>query len=1267
MKRFVFSLLVLCLSFAAALAQTSNTGSLVGTVSGPDGLIAGATVTVKDDKTQRTTTAVTNDQGSFTISQLDVGEYTVTVTSSGFKTFTATKVKIDAGRSYTLNPTLEIGQLQENVTVIAGADVVNSVNAELSTTVSPRQVLDLPINGRNPLALLNLQAGVNPTSNSINGQRSSSANYTRDGINVQDNFIRTGGFVQDRPTVDDTGEFTVVTQNAGAEAGGGGSTQVQLVTPRGGSDFHGALFEYNRNSKLAANEFFSNAVNSPKPFLNRNQFGGKIGGPLALPRFGEGGSTLVRGKAFFFASYERFLLRQQNTITRSVLLPAARQGNFTYVDNGGVTRTINVLTGAGLTGPIPASSFGVLSIDPLIQSRILNNIPTAGNGDLTNGGISQQLTFNQADNDTRNGFAGRLDFDINDKNSLNFVYKFNDNDDDRQSDGGGFDTRPFVTQGGPTHLYIGTFRRTFGSSFVNEIRGAYQRSEPFFNQGPVPQDFIIGGIPFVSNPQATFRDQGRNTSLYVLQDNASYTFGDHTFRFGGQFEAHRIDSEVNFDTIPSFNISTTGNLNTPRLPLALYPGGINATDRARADALRYFLGGIIGQGTVTANFVNPTEGTVLGARNLDRFKYDTYGLYFADQWRVRPSLTLNLGLRYDLFTGLENPDVAYLEPVIPEGSNIVDTLLNPNGVYDLVGGNSGKPGRFFNTDKNNFGPVLSFAWSPTFQNKFLGSVLGNEGRTVVRGGFRVSYINDEFIRSADNALGGNQGLDQTITLNNLNRRASNVSIGIFPAISTIDLPVSFRTRNAAPGQNFFNTVFAVDPNIKLQSNYEYNFGIQREIGFNTALELRYVGGRSNTLVRGFDFNQIDIFSTGFAADFVRAQENCRLAAGGNLNNCVDARFNPAIPGSQPLPVFNQLPFGAFLNNPVITAQLIAGTPADLALTYITNGLDIDEDGVGVQFRPNPFAGVVDLLTNGGKYRYDSLQAEIRRRFTGGFSLQANYTFQKILTDVQSDQQTRFDPFLDVNNQDLDYARADYDRTHTINFNSIYELPFGDGKRWLNSGGWVDRFFGGWQFSSIINISSGPTVGIIDPRGTFNRGGRSGRQTARSSLSPDQIKDLVGIYKTPNGVFLINPSVLFATAVRRNAAGTIVETRTGIDLTQPLPEGFALSEVRGAAALNQPAFAGQVFFRNAPGQTGNLPRSFLNGPIYFNWDAGFIKRIRFGETTRLELRAEAFNVLNRANFFIADNSGIFNVNSTSFGRLTTTFSPRIMQLGARLEF
>jgi len=194
-------------------------------------------------------------------------------------------------------------------------------------------VKELPINGRNPLALLNLIAGSNPTSSSINGQRTSSVNYTRDGLNVQDNFIR-NGFVSDVPTVDDTGEFTVITQNAGAEYGSG-STQVILVTPpRGGSEFHGNLFEFNRNSKFAANNFFDNWNGVPRAFLNRNQFGGTLSGPAIFPRFGEGGKSTYRGNSFFFFNYEGFRLANQVSATTTTLLPAARGGNFTYIDTG---------------------------------------------------------------------------------------------------------------------------------------------------------------------------------------------------------------------------------------------------------------------------------------------------------------------------------------------------------------------------------------------------------------------------------------------------------------------------------------------------------------------------------------------------------------------------------------------------------------------------------------------------------------------------------------------------------------------------------------------------------------------------------------------------------------------------------------------------------------------------------------------------------------------------------------------------------------------
>ncbi|MEZ5428003.1 MAG: carboxypeptidase regulatory-like domain-containing protein [Pyrinomonadaceae bacterium] len=1275
MRKLVFAMLLLTLTAAFTFAQ-STTGTLLGNVSSPDGLLPGATVTVTDNQTGRELTVVTDENGAFKFERLSFGTYTVKVTQEGFKTYVSDNVKIDANREYSLNPQLEIGIIDEVVNVSAGAEIVNSSNAELSATVSPRQVLDLPINGRNPLSLLNLQAGVNATSSSINGQRSSSANYTRDGINVQDNFIRSGGFVQDRPSVDDTGEFTVTTQNASAAQGNGGSTQVQLVTPRGGKDFHGALFAYNRNSEFAANDFGNNASGTDRPFLNRNQFGGKVSGPVPLPGFGSGGPLFVKDKGYFFVAYERFLLRQTSSIQNRVLLNRFRDGTFTYVDNGGVTRTINVLSGAGLTGPIPGTSGGALTVDPTIQARFLSLTPTAGNAasqTASSGGfVTQDFVFNQNNNDTRNGFTTRFDVDINDRNNVYFVYKYNDNADDRQSDPGGFLQQPFVVQGGPTASYLLSYSTVLGSSFTNEVRGAYVYSNPFFNQSALfPTDFVIGGLPFgLTSPEPSFQDQGRNTDQYTFQDNASYTKGNHTMRFGYEFNRQRIASQTNFNAIPIYNISGTGNPATPGLPSALFPGGISSSDLAIADSLRYLLGGIVGAGSVQANFVDPQTGPVIGAPSLQNYKYDTHGLYFTDQWRATPNLTLNLGLRWDYFTPLENTNQVLLEPDLRGATASADTvraaLLNPNGQYVIAGTTTGNPGQLFFSDKNNFGPVLGFAYTPDFENGFLSAIFGKERQSVIRGGFRIGYINDEYVKGPDNAGGGNDGLNQTISALNpntgtvsLNSRFNNLPGFILPPFG--GSTISFAQGNINNGA-FFNTVFAIDPNLEVQRNMEYSLGFQREIGWDTAIEIRYVGGRSNSLVRGFDYNQVDIFGTGFAQDFINAQNNCRIQGATVANpNPFDPIFscttaaNIGLPGQVDLPVFAQLPFGAFLNNGTVLNEIRQGRAGQLALIYLQNGLDgffdANNNFVGVQFRANPNAGPVDLLANAGKYRYNALQFEIRRRFTQGLSFQANYTFQKTLSDILTDGQNRFDPFLDNAQQELDYARTNYDRTHTININANYELPFGKGKPFFNQGGWVNALLGGFQVTSIINIGSGPPISIRDPNGTLNRSGRSARQTANSNLTINQIQDLIGIFHQNGRIYFIDPSVIAPNGTA--TGGNVLPTNSG-------------------------AFPGQVFFAAQAGQTGNLARSIINGPLYFNWDAGLIKNIAISERMRLQLRAEAFNVLNNVNFFVptgpsalnvGEDSNIFNIRSSSFGQIpaTNNYGPRIMQFAVRFEF
>ncbi len=1259
MKRIILATFMLCVLAALAVAQ-STVGRLNGTVSGPDGLLPGATVTVTDNQTGRSFTTTTNDSGSYQFEQLNFGTYTVRVTASGFKTYIASDLKIDANRTSTLNPNLEIGDISAEVTVQAGADIINSSNAELTTTVSPKQVLDLPINGRNPLALLNLQAGVNATSNSINGQRSSSVNYTRDGVNVQDNFIRTGGFVQDRPTVDDTGEFTVVTQNSGAELGNGGSTQVLLVTPRGGSDFHGALYAYNRNSQFAANEFGNNSSGVEKPFLNRIQFGGNLSGPIPMPGFGEGTPALFKDKGFFFVNYERFLLRQTNSATTRTLLPQFRDGTFSYTGNDGNPYTVNVLTGAGLTGPIPAASNGVLSVDPTIQSRILANMPTQANSVTQNGGLTQNSIFNVKDNTTRDTFITRIDAEINDNHSIYGVYRFVDNKDNRPDVEFGFDPEPFVNVTSYNRFFVTAWRAIFGSSLTNEFRVSYTDNDPFFAESPnFPTDFVIGGLPFgITDPLPSFQDQGRVTNQYTIQDNASYSFGNHTMRFGGEFIAQVIDTQTNFNRVPIYNV-TAGNNAILALPTALFPGGIGGTDLGRVESLRGFLGGIIGSGTVAANYQGPNTGPVLGSTSQQNFRYQTYGFYISDQWRVRPNLTVTAGLRWDYWTPLNNPDQVYLEPDL-EGATDFDTirtnLLDSTGQYVIIGNNAGKAGDFFKPDYNNFGPNVSVAWSPSFDGG-IGKILfgGEQGRSTIRGGFRIGYINDEFIRGSDNALGGNQGLDSTVrALQNgstaLNARFDNLPGFTLPAFQSP--PISFATGNANAG-NFFNTVFAVDPKLEMQQNYEWNVGYQRELGFDTVFEVRYVGGMSNNMHQAYDFNQVRINEGNFLQDFLTLRSNCQayIAANNanpaNTKRYLDGRCSyleyrglSGVPPAGTVPVNSGSGIANAFYLPTSTAQGVVG---QAALTWVLNKSFISGLFDSNTLLNNGNAGVVDLLTNAGKYRYNALQAEIRRRFTDGLQFQANYTFQKTLTDSGTDSQSRFNPYLDYDNQGLEYARADYDRTHTVNINTTYELPFGKGKPFLNQSGWVDKVFGGFQLNAIVNISSGAPISIKDINGTLNRTGRSNRQTANSSLSEAQIKDLVGINIANDGtVYFIDPSVIgpSGSATNGNVTGT--------------PDD---------------RFPGQVFFRVQPGQTGTLQRAFLNGPWYYNADVGVIKNIRIGERYRVQLRAEAFNVFNTTNWFIGQNTGTFDVDTTTFGQipLTNTYSPRIMQFAFRFEF
>jgi len=281
-----------------------------------------------------------------------------------------------------------------------------------------------------------------------------------------------------------------------------------------------------------------------------------------------------------------------------------------------------------------------------------------------------------------------------------------------------------------------------------------------------------------------------------------------------------------------------------------------------------------------------------------------------------------------------------------------------------------------------------------------------------------------------------------------------------------------------------------------------------------------------------------------------------------------------------------------------------------------------------------------LLQNAGTYQYDSVQVEGRRRFSQGLYFQANYTFSKNLGNATIDNgsQSLVDPFLDNANPQLDYTRADFDQTHAFNFNGVYQLPFGKGKPFLDKGGWVDALVGGWELSGIWQWNSGVPITFVDPRGTLNRAGRSGRQTANTSLSYSAIDDLLGYFEQNGRIYWINPSIICS-----DGAGATAFTFSTAPSTCP----------------------NAVFTVNQPGQTGTMGRAIVNAPPFFNVDAALLKNIRITENTRFQFRIEAYNALNHANFF--PGASIQNVRSTSFGQITSATGGRVLQLAGRFEW
>ncbi len=1265
MKRLLLLSLVALFSVQLVSSQVLR-GRIDGTVRDPqDQVVPNAKITVKNTGTGSTVTATSTDDGTFTAPELQPGLYVITAELQGFKTSFVEGIQVQVASVTSVNIRLEIGTVSEQVTVSAD-DVqatINTSNAEVGEVVDRQRILELPLDGRNPFELTALQAGVQtkPSADgdaskfSINGNRTVANNLTVDGINANDNFLKTPANVTLSVipvSVESIGEFRVITSLPSAEFGRG-TAQINAVTASGTNQFRGSIFEYHRNTVFNANNTFNNTSGLDREPLIRNQFGGRLGGPI------------IKDRTHFFGSYEGKRESRGFSRNRLVYTQDALNGIFRYLKNLPTTPqnvanapgTAPAGTASTQSGTCRATAGGtparvvvpngwicvqnVLAlgnrngqpIDPTIRD-ILSIAPLPNNFEIGDGLNTGGFRFNSIVSLPTDQFSGRLDHRFNNKHSfeatINYGNIFFDGDYINSGEPvfPGSNNRTRKTVGRGTQ---GTLRSALTSTLINEFRvGAQFSSLTFGNTADFSRgyQFDFGDI---TDPEIDFEGSGRDLRVFQITDNVTWIRGNHTFKMGVEVRNPWVRRFTRADTIPTLEFGTG---NTTGFSQSNHFAGSSAEEYVDARELANTLTGAISSITQVFNVVDAdTLEVVPFAPEVRTYSNWETNLFFQDSWKVSPRLALNLGLRYELNTAPRESNNLGLLPI--NGSAGLYGVSGDGNVF-MPGTLTGEPtfldrpadGKLFNTDYDNFAPVVGFAWSP-FKNLNLS----------VRGGYRISYFQGSF-NTIDGTLDDNEGLILTVE----RTQSSGYLRDGFAAIPTptTTLP-AFQTIQTASTVD----IRAFDEEIKTPYIHDFNFGVQWEVFKNTALEVRYVGNRGRKLYRGFDVNEVNIFAvdprTGQSMldAFKIAQSNLeasRLAGGGD-----NFTYNPSIPGSRPNPLFDdvlfRVPFSTANSNSAYITRLDQGAAGDFA-DYVSRvrGAIAGQSGRGWQFfqavqdgllplnfiRANPDVRGAQFFTNGSTSAYDSLQIELTRRLRSGLRFQASYVFAKGLSDfVGSTGDTN--SFLTIRDKEREYSQ--FTNTHQLLANALYQLPFGRGRQYWSGRGWASHLISGWQIGTIFKYTSGDPLSITSGRGTYNRDARSASNTVdvAGGLNREQIQALAGIRSTSSGVFYFDPDL---------APGSTSD----------------LSNV--------------VFLNPQAGTIGALGLSSIIGPRYLNVDFSTLKKTRITETMNVEFRAEIFNLFNTVNY---DNPEL-DANSPSFGRITSIVGrPRFMQFAIRLNF
>jgi carboxypeptidase family protein len=1298
--RIALALVLALTASSAAFAQGGvSTSTLSGIVNDAQGaVIPGADVVAKNTATTVESRAVSDTKGEFVIAGLVPGSYTVTVSLSGFKTFVAPDVVIQAATPATIKVTLAVGAIEETVVVTGASEIMQTQSATVQTTLQTKQLQQMPLTTHTALDYIISMPGVNTSANgntrgsTINNLPNRAMNITMDGISVQDNRSSGEGFfMYIRPMMDSVEEITVSTSTPGAESSGSGAAQIRMTTKSGSNRFTGTAYNSWRNQAGTTDEdtlarskkgFWLWGLNTPYWFNKRDRAKTPAGEyyrddiRLQTPGFSVGGPAM-KDKLFYFGNVEWFIWPNSASRIRYFFKQDAANGIFRYRDNSGTIQTLNLLQ-------LAASKGQTSTVDPTLAKLYADMRQAAS----TEGGIDsaaelnlEKYSYSPTGNQFRYFPTTRVDYNLTSAHRLSGVFRWNhfggqpDVLNNNEPAFPGFPNQG--GQGSERYFWQSSLRSTLRKNLVNEFivgkadatgYGTYFSvgvNDKMFNCDGLGCESLGGkGYAFdisnttagrtasvdLTNPYRSFSPSADVAATLNFDDTLTWLKGAHTVSMGANYTHIKwrswsddvVDAQIRFGVDsrdPAFTMfdTTSGN----------FPGGIDATQAGYARQLYALVTGRVSQ--IAGTYRWDGSDYVFNGEGGGGVIFNTLGSFISDSWRVKPSLTLTGGLRYEVqmpikdnwgYSAPENWQMVY--GVTGAGSGPIGqgnlfkpgTLTGTSPVYKKYDNSNSA----YKTDWNNVGPSLGFAWHPTLNKGFLTALLSDA--PVFRGGYSMS-----FTKYATDLFNGIYGANPGQT-----RPGTRTFTSGTPTIGFDGFPLLLRETNrltpanqpsalAYPFTPASNDTFrAIDPNLKTPLTHQYSIGLQREFGRDTAIEVRYVGNTNVGELQTWDINSSDNWSmlageNGFYDEFRRAQANLRanIVAGQGTTFAYTGA-----PGTSPLPIFQAFFAGMALNNSAnqspasYTSANYRSSSWYNQLNYFspsftgiagqgTSGLqnpalDANRTAAGLPanfFRANPAigsGGTAQLRTVAGNRRFNAIQVEARRRMSGGLVLAGSYQRQFSVTT---------NTWLSLRDPKPQTVESTAAPVHAIKANWVYELPFGRGKKWGNNAGSMrDLVIGGWDFSGVLRTQSGDR---------FNYGG-----FRLVGVTEDEFKDLFKFYhvRDANGLerlYMFPQDFIEQSIIALNRTDPAHPTGYANGI---VPTGRYLAPASGTDCVNY--MDGQC--------PGTKLRRIVEGPWYFRTDMAFTKRFKSGRGSNIEARMEVFNVFDNVNFVATTRNG-----------------------------